>query len=177
MEKLTIKQVKCISVLATRKMFNMLFRDIQQGRDIEKTYGLNPYEINLIFHVTKTPYGVPELEYEAEEEIKSSFEKNNYPHLSYMANKGNFLAFISKAIDHLHNQYPDTQPKLWQMDYTICQNMKLKITRYQIETIKAAGFNPAAVLIYCGLIQQCNSTQNNSFNLTNHDRTIGVTLR
>jgi hypothetical protein len=179
MTELTRKHIDYLSLSVSKMVFLTLDQNMSEGIKTEEIYGLSANEIDSIFHVRIMPDGIPTIDPEVDHVLKVITEaENTYSNgrLINFIDKNNLAAFIERAAYYLHNQNSRNQPRLWKMAHAISQKMKLKISSYQLQTIEAAGFNPAVILIFAGVIQQFHDGEDSHSVLFGNNKLIELTM-
>lgn len=179
MAELTRKHIDYLSLSVSKMVFLTLDQNMSEGIKTEEIYGLSANEIDSIFHVRIMPDGVPTIDPEVDHVLQVITEaENTYSNgrLINFIDKNNLATFIERAAYYLHNQNTKNQPRLWKMAYAISRKMKLKISPYQLQTIEAAGFNPAVILIFAGVIQQFHDGEDSHSVFFGNNKLIELTM-
>lgn len=148
MAELTIYDLNSFDVDAARQIYSVLYDMIKNGKDTESFCGLESDEIERIFVINRLPKEPLITDELAMRVINKSHIDENCIYIADKYDGQKVAYFLFRAIQNTRTSNPEIDPLFWKIASHIAKSRNIKITKYQIDTISAAGYNVAAVLAY-----------------------------
>lgn len=152
MAELTIYDLDFFDVDAAKQIYSAIHDMIENGEDTKSFCGLEPDEIERIFVINRLPKEPLITDELAINKINKTHIGKNFTYIAEIHDPQKVAYFLFRAIQNISTSNPEIDPLFWKMAKHLAESRNVKISKYQIDSISAAGYNVAAVFAYALLV-------------------------